>query len=80
MKHTARTIQVTFKNEIKPFLLKSDEWEIVTIGRTNLTARLIGDIDKIIKLLSRFDIKDISLPNASLQDVFLDYYKEEGDQ
>ena len=80
MKHTARTVYVTFKKNIKPSLLQSDEWEILTMDGTNLTARLIGDIDKIIKLLSRFDIKDISLPNASLQDVFLDYYKEEGDQ
>jgi ABC-2 type transport system ATP-binding protein len=77
MKHTSRTIHVTFKKEIKPSLLESDAWEIVSINGPTLTAKLTGDINKIIKLLSRFDIKDMTLPNLSLQDVFLDYYKEE---
>lgn len=76
MKYTARTIHVKFKKEIKPSLMKSDAWEIVTINGSELTAKLTGEIDKIIKLLSRFDIRDMSLPNLSLQDVFLDYYRE----
>ena len=80
MKHTTRTIHVTFKKEIKSSLLESDAWEIVSINGPTLTAKLTGDIDKIIKLLSRFDIKDMTLPNLSLQDVFLDYYKEEDDK
>jgi ABC-2 type transport system ATP-binding protein len=77
MKHTARKIQVTFKKELDPLLLENDAWEIIAVDGAAVDARLTGDVDKIIKLLSRFDIKDMSLPNASLQDVFLDYYKEE---
>ena len=78
MKHTARKVHVTFKEAIDPLLLESDAWEIVAVDGAAVDARLTGDVDKIIKLLSRFDVKDMLLPNASLQDVFLDYYKEEG--
>lgn len=77
MKHTARKVQVTFKREIDPALLESEAWEIAAADGRMLDARLTGEIDTIIKLLSRFDIEDMSLPTASLQDVFLDYYKGE---
>jgi ABC-2 type transport system ATP-binding protein len=77
MKHTARKIQVMFKREIDPALLNSDAWEIVAANGRTVSARLLGEIDGIIKLLSRFDIEDMSLPTTSLQDVFLDYYKGE---
>ena len=78
MKHAARKIQVTFKREIDPAVLNSEVWEILTTNGRTVNARLLGEIDSIIKLLSRFDIEDISLPTTSLQDVFLDYYKGEG--
>ncbi|MCP5103271.1 MAG: ABC transporter ATP-binding protein [bacterium] len=80
LKRTARTIQVTFKEETDRHLLESDAWEIVSMDGKTLDARLTGDINTIIKLLSRFDLKDMSLRNAGLQDVFLDYYKEEEGQ
>ncbi|NIM11430.1 MAG: ATP-binding cassette domain-containing protein [Candidatus Aminicenantes bacterium] len=75
MNHMARTLQVKFKNPVGASHLESDAWEIVNKDGTSLTAKVTGDIDKVIKFLSRFDIKDISLPKPSLQDVFLDYYR-----
>jgi len=80
MKHTARSVHVTFKEEIDPAPLESDAWEIVAVDGTTLDARLTGDIDAVIKLLARFPVADMSLPTAGLQDVFLDYYKEEETQ
>jgi ABC-2 type transport system ATP-binding protein len=75
MNRMARTLQVKFKNRVEASHLESDAWEIVNMDGTSLTAKVTGDIDKVIKFLSRFDIKDISLPRPSLQDVFLDYYR-----
>jgi ABC-2 type transport system ATP-binding protein len=75
MNNMARTVQVTFKNPIAASHLESDAWEIVNLAGMSLTAKVTGDVDTVIKLLSRFDIKDISLPKPSLQDVFLDYYR-----
>lgn len=75
MNHTGRIIQVTFKHPINPSRLTSAAWEIISSNETTLKAKITGDIDKIIKLLSRFEIKDMSLPHPSLQDVFLGYYR-----
>jgi len=93
MTHTSRTVHVSFKEKIDPTLLRSNAWEIVSLdetapgsprspGRettpTSLTARLTGDMDTLIKHLSRFPVRDMSLLNPSLQDIFLHYYEEDG--
>jgi ABC-2 type transport system ATP-binding protein len=75
MLHTGRIIQVTFKHPVNPSQLISAAWKIISSNETTLKAKITGDIDKIIKLLSRFEIKDMSLPHPSLQDVFLGYYR-----
>ena len=77
MKRTARTIRVTFKEKSNPSHLECDAWEIIANDGATLTARLTGDIDAVIKHLSRFDIRDMSIANPSLQDIFLDYYRED---
>jgi ABC-2 type transport system ATP-binding protein len=76
-KKTSRRIYVTFKDKVDPLSLKSGCWEIEAFENNKLTAKLTGSIDTIIKLISRFSIKDISLPDLSLQDVFLEYYQKE---
>ena len=75
MKHTGRILEVTFKIPPHPYQLNCDAWEIVSINEKTLKAKVTGDMDQIIKFLSQFSIKDISLPNPNLQDVFLDYYR-----
>ncbi|MCP5050627.1 MAG: ABC transporter ATP-binding protein [bacterium] len=77
MARMTRTIHVSFKNNINPTQLISNAWQIIETRENKVSAKVTGDIDLIIKLLSRFDIKTISLPNPSLQDVFLDYYKSD---
>ncbi len=76
---TARTIHVRFKEPVTEELLHSTAWDIVEIKGVSLTAKINGELDPIIKLLSTFDISDMSLPDAGLQDVFLGYYREEGE-
>lgn len=76
MNNMARSIRVKFKAQIPgPAGLESDAWEIGSITGDTLTGKVTGEIDKIIKLLSRFDVLELSLPKPSLQDVFLDYYR-----
>lgn len=76
MQHMARSIHVTFKEKIDPSLLESPAWEIQQNNGIKVTAKVTGDMDTVIKHLSRFQIQDLSLPNPSLQDVFLNYYKD----
>lgn len=83
MTHTTRTVHVTFKEKIDPGLLVSRAWEIIAVDatgpgqETKLTARLTGDMDTLIKHLSRFPVADMALLNPSLQDIFLHYYQED---
>ena len=76
MQRTGRILQVKFKHPVDPSQLKSTEWEITSFHENSLKAKITGDIDQIIKLLSRCDVKDLWLPNPSLQDVFLGYYRQ----
>ncbi len=78
LEHTARGIQVKFKTPVNQDQLQSPAWEILSCEGDTLTARVTGDMDHIIKLLAGFDVLDVSLPNRSLQDVFMGYYRGEG--
>lgn len=80
MHHTTRTIHVTFEKPIATAIPPCNDWKIEYAENEKLTAKITGNIDGVIKLLSGFSIRDISLPNAGLQEVFLDYYREEGKQ
>jgi len=73
----ARPIEVQFKDRVERADLECPAWEIVRFEEQRLSARLTGDIDRVIKLLARFPVADISLPNLSLEEVFLSFYQEE---
>ena len=79
MKHMSRTISIRFKQDAGELDLGHHGWEIETISGRHLTAKIIGPIDDLIKFISRFDVSDLSMPNPSLQDVFLDYYRNGND-
>ncbi len=75
--YMARPIHVRFKKTIERSKLESHAWEITSLDGNFLQAKLKGDIDDVIKLLAKFEIADLVLPNLSLEDVFLSYYREE---
>ncbi|MCP4213331.1 MAG: ABC transporter ATP-binding protein [bacterium] len=77
LNHTARTVHVTFKHPPGRPMPHCTAWKIIETGKQSLTATVTGDIDEVIKLLANFQVRDISIPNPSLQDVFLAYYTEE---
>ncbi|MCK5055218.1 MAG: ABC transporter ATP-binding protein [Candidatus Aminicenantes bacterium] len=80
MDHMARPVHVRFKNAIDRFELESDAWEIISLKEKTVHARLSGDMDVLIKFLAKFEVEDLSLPNLSLEDIFLSYYQEEENQ
>ncbi|MCU0288142.1 MAG: ABC transporter ATP-binding protein [Acidobacteria bacterium] len=83
MTHMQRTIHVTFKEKIEPMHLESKAWEIIAIDvnspghETGLTGRLTGDMDALIKHLSKFPVRDMTIQSPGLQDIFLHYYQED---
>lgn len=77
VERTSRTITIHFKKKIPKNVLETGDLEIIEFNGERLKAKMKGDINKVIKLLSQHEIKDLSLPPLSLEDVFLHYYQEE---
>lgn len=77
LERTSRIITIHFKNKIPRKILETGELEIIEFNGERLKAKLKGDINKVITMLSKHEIKDLSLPPLSLEDVFLHYYSEE---
>jgi ABC-2 type transport system ATP-binding protein len=74
-----RNVEIIFDGEI-PEDLGLDEIEGVSgverLG-SRLTLKLRGDINPLLRLMARYDVADFSVSHASLEDVFLDFYKLE---
>jgi len=77
MDNMARPIHVRFKKPAARSKLEKAPWEIVSLEEKEVRARLTGDMDVLIKFLANFEVEDLSLPNLSLEDIFLSYYREE---
>jgi len=76
MNGMSRKIKVVFGKKVTKFDLIDPAWEIITFDGKKLEAIIISDLNRIIKILSKFEITDMTLPPRSLEDVFLDYYQE----
>lgn len=79
LERMAPMIYVTFDQPVRQEELLDEAWEITEVNGQGLTARLTGDINRVVRLLGRFRLKSLSLPSLSLEDVFLGYYREEND-
>ena len=73
----ARTMQVRFKYPVERSKLSCRDWDITDMNIKSLSARITGDINKVIKFLTAFELEDLILPPLNLEDVFLSYYSEE---
>ncbi|MBU6389271.1 ABC transporter ATP-binding protein [Patescibacteria group bacterium] len=49
--------------------------EIISRGSDQLTFRYTGEINDLVKRLARYEIADLEIAHASLEDVFLEFYK-----
>ena len=64
---------ITFKNKIDN--LKLSNVEILNRSSNRLNFKASGDITKILSELAKYDISDIEISHASLEDIFLKYYR-----
>ena len=48
--------------------------KVVEEGEKQVTLKVHGKIDPIIKLLSRYSLVDLEVTHASLEDIFMEYY------
>lgn len=59
------------QNDARAFHLKYDE---ATIRENIVTVSFMGNVDKLLKELSRFEIDDISIRTQTLEELFLHFY------
>ncbi len=75
----SQRIGITFNKKISKTALKSPSLDIESFDGIALKGIIKGEINDVIRLISKHDVKDLTLPPRSLEDVFLDYYREEGE-
>lgn len=73
-----RNLMVTLSGPVLPDLLAglAGVDSVTQVGETQLSARVKGDaIDAVVKRLSTVAVADVHISQASLEDVFLEFYR-----
>jgi len=76
---TMRKVRVRFKKkvDIRPLIKLEGISLLSKENGTDITLKVEGDMDKLIKTLALYPVNNIETLHHSLEEVFLDYYKEE---
>ncbi len=75
-----RHLEVRFAEPTSPSFLADlgGVDSVVSVGETTLAARVKGDVvDEVLKRIAGRRVVDISIQQAALEDVFLEFYREE---
>ena len=76
---TMRKVKVRFRKKVdtRP-LAKLEGISLLSKGNgLDITLKVEGDMDKLIKTLAKYPVSNIETLHHSLEEVFLDYYKDE---
>jgi ABC-2 type transport system ATP-binding protein len=75
-----RELSVTFSDVVDPSVfggVKGVE-DIIAVDSRTLTATVTGDaVDELIKHLATHRVSDVTIQHASLEDVFMEFYRDE---
>lgn len=76
---TMRKVRVRFKKMVDTSpLVKLEGISLISKGNgLDITLKVEGDMDKLIKTLAKYPVSNIETLHHSLEEVFLDYYKDE---
>lgn len=68
-------VSAYFANKFSPQDFKIKGVEIIDEMPNGLVFKVQGDINSLIKKLSSYTLKDLEITHASLEDIFLEFYK-----
>ena len=71
-----RIYEVSFGNETERAAYLEEHSQAIGEG-DKVTITISGNADRFIKDLSRYTIRDINMRTLSLEELFLQYYREE---
>lgn len=69
-------VEVHFKNKFNPADFNLPDMTIVRENDSMISLHIKEDINPLLKKLARHDVKDIEINRASLEDIFLEFYKK----
>ena len=73
--NAVKSLSIEFKHPIPEDLFKdSTNIQIVESKDTSVTINVTGPVDGVIKKISQFEVVDLLSEEASLEDVFMNYY------
>lgn len=72
---SVRLVTLSATTTLKPDQFKSETVEVLHHSGKHLLLKIHGDINPVLKTAALYDIKDIEIVHASLEDTFLEYYK-----
>ena len=72
-----RQMSVLFRQPVDPRAFEGDGIVVLDRGERRLRLAVRGDINPLIRSLAHYDVQDLSLSEPELEDVFLQFYREE---
>jgi ABC-2 type transport system ATP-binding protein len=77
---TGKIMQVRFRDTVSPDEFTSLEGIplVEKVSDRELRISITGDVDPVIKVLSRYSVADLDYEDMSLESLFLKYYEKEG--
>lgn len=70
-----KDVDVWFLEPIDPRILVSETVHLIEHDGANARYRVLGDVDRFIKSLANYAIRDVNITHASLEDVFFEFYE-----
>lgn len=68
------TVRVYFAEKFERKDFENNGEKIVKEHENGLILKVKGDIDKVVKKISKYKVKDLEIEQASLEDIFLEFY------
>ncbi|MBU0670625.1 ABC transporter ATP-binding protein, partial [Patescibacteria group bacterium] len=70
------TVRVYFEEKFNKEDFKGDGAKIVKDHKNGLILKVKGGIDPILKKINQYKVKDLEITQASLEDIFMEYYEK----
>lgn len=78
LKHKkVRRMEIFLSRELPPEELKLEGVEILNITGKQIELKVYGNIPRLLEQLCQLPIDDMAFPEATLEDTFMDFYREE---
>lgn len=68
-------VQATATKKIDQAALAVGDTEVISGSGKDITLKVRGKIDPVMKALSKYELTDLEVSHASLEDVFMEYYR-----